>query len=116
VTTEIPSEMPDAFEQALAETAQARFVLQLYVTGSTTQCLRALANLKSICEEHLAGRYDLEVIDIYQEPDRARAAQIFAVPTLIKRLPEPLRRFIGDLSDRDRVLSGLNLPPKANGL
>ncbi len=100
----------------MAKTGQARFVLQLYVTGSTTQSLRALANIKSICEEHLTGRYDLEVIDIYQEPDRARAAQIFAVPTLIKRLPEPLRRFIGDLSDRDRVLSGLNLMPKANDL
>jgi circadian clock protein KaiB len=102
----------DAYEAAFAYGAEARFVLQLYVTGSTTQSLRALANLKAICEEHLAGRYDLEVIDIYQEPDRARDAQIFAVPTLVKRLPEPLRRFIGDLSDRERVLAGLNVVPK----
>ena len=107
-----PFDSYDDFAAAMTPSGEQRYVLQLFVTGSTTQCLRALANLKSICEEHLAGRYELEVIDIYQEPDRARAAQIFAVPTLIKHLPEPLRRLIGDLSDRERVLAGLNVRPK----
>lgn len=102
----------DAFAAALTPATEPRFVLQLFVAGSTTQCLRALANIKTICEEHLAGRYELEVIDIYREPERARASQIFAVPTLIKHLPGPLRRLIGDLSDRERVLAGLNVQSK----
>jgi circadian clock protein KaiB len=86
--------------------------LRLYVTGMTTRSTEAFAMIKSICEEHLEGRYDLEVIDIYQHPQLAKDEQIIAVPTLVKKLPAPLRRFIGNLSDKERVLLGLDLRPQ----
>ena len=86
-------------------------VLRLYVSGSTLKSARAVENIKRICEQHLKNRYDLEVIDIYQQPDLARGDQIVAVPTLIKRFPLPLRRLIGDLSNNDKVLLGLDLRP-----
>lgn len=89
--------------------AAVRYVLRLYVTGSTPRSVRAIENLRRICEEHLFGRYDLEVIDIYQRPEAAREFQVIAVPTLVRLLPEPLRRVIGDLSDRDKVLHGLDI-------
>ena len=95
---------------------KTHYVLQLFVTGVTGNSLRALANLKEICETYLAGRYTLDVIDLYEQPAEARSHQVFAVPTLIKRLPTPLRRIIGDLSNKDQVLVGLNLksaPPAA---
>jgi circadian clock protein KaiB len=101
-----------AYEAALSEREPETYVLRLYVTGSTPQSLRAIANLRHVCEKHLAGHYDLEVIDIYQQPERAEAADIVAAPTLIKQLPPPLRRFVGDLSSEERVLVGLNLRPK----
>ncbi len=85
------------------------YVLQLFVTGVTSNSLRAITNLKEICETYLAGRYTLDVIDLYQQPTEARSHQVFAVPTLIKRLPMPLRRIIGDLSNTEQVLVGLNL-------
>ena len=78
----------------------------------TSRSTRAIANIKEICEEHLKGRYDLRVIDIYQQPVLAKGEQIIAVPTLIKKLPPPLRRLIGDLSDRKRVLIGLDIKPE----
>ncbi len=86
-----------------------RYLLRLYVTGMTPRSTRALATIKAICEEHLHGRYDLEVIDIYQYPELAAEEQIIAAPTLVKKLPPPLRRFIGDLADVERVLLGLDL-------
>lgn len=86
-----------------------RWVLRLYVTGSTPQSVRAIANIKKICEEHLKGRYDLEVTDLYQKPNLAQGEQIIAVPTLLKKLPLPLRRIIGDMSNINRVLIGLDL-------
>lgn len=86
-----------------------RYVLRLYVTGKTPNSLRAIANLKAVCEKYLPGRYDLQVIDIYQQPALAEGDQIIAAPTLVKKLPEPLRKLIGDLSDRERVLLGLDL-------
>ena len=92
-----------------------RYVLRLFVTGSTARSQRAIANMRRICEENLAGRYDLEVIDVYQNPDATRDLQVVATPTLVKVLPEPLRRIIGDLSDRERVLAGLNLQSAAGG-
>ncbi len=95
--------------------AEPRYVLRLYVTGSTPRSARAIENMRRICEEHLAGRYDLEVIDIYQRPEAAREFQLIAAPTLVKLLPEPLRRIVGDLSDRDKVLHGLDLLPPGNG-
>ena len=101
-----------AFEQSLATPQKQVYVLQLYVTGMTPRSTRAIANAKKICEEHLQGQYDLSVIDVYQQPLLAKDAQIVALPTLVKKLPMPLRRIIGDLSDRDQVLLGLNLKPK----
>jgi circadian clock protein KaiB len=88
-----------------------RYKLRLFVTGSTLRSTRAIENMHKICEERLEGRYDLEVIDVYQDPGAAREMQVVATPTLVKILPEPLRRIIGDLSDKERVLAGLNLSP-----
>lgn len=102
-----------AAENALENEDTGTYVLRLYVTGMTPRSSRAIATIKSICEEHLEGRYDLEVIDIYQHPTLARDEQIIATPTLVKKLPAPLRRFIGDLSDEERVLLGLDLRQKA---
>jgi circadian clock protein KaiB len=104
-----PQNAVEAFERALQESGTERYVLRLYVTGMTPRSVRAIANIKQICEEHLQGRYDLEVIDIYQRPSLVAGEQIIAVPTLIKKLPLPLRRMIGDLSDTERVLFGLDL-------
>ena len=98
-----------AFEQLIEERASQRYVLRLYVTGMTPRSLEALRTIKELCEEHLQGRYDLEVVDIYQHPRLAKDEQIVAVPTLVKQLPAPLRRLIGNLSDRERVLFGLDL-------
>jgi circadian clock protein KaiB len=92
-----------------AEPAAEILVLRLYVAGTSERSARAILNAKQICDEHLAGRYELEVIDIFQQPSRAKDDQILAVPTLIKKLPAPLKRFIGDLSDRDVVLVGLDV-------
>jgi len=88
------------------------YVLRLYVTGLTLRSSQAIARLRSLCEELLADRYDLEVIDVYQQPELARRVQLVAAPTLIKELPLPVRRLIGDLSDRRRVLIGLDLPDR----
>ena len=86
-----------------------RYVLRLYVTGLTQRSTRAVETVRAICETHLHGRYELEVIDVYQQPELARQEQIVAAPTLIKSLPLPLRRIIGDLSNTEKVLVGLNL-------
>lgn len=85
--------------------------LRLYVAGQTPKSITALANLKMICEEHLAGRYQIEVIDLLEHPQLAAGDQILAVPTLVRRLPEPLKRIIGNLSNMERVLVGLDLRP-----
>jgi circadian clock protein KaiB len=85
--------------------------LRLYVAGPTPRSLAALANLKSLCEEHLAGRYEIEVIDLLKNPQLAKGDQILAVPTLVRRLPPPLKKIIGDLSNVERVLVGLDLQP-----
>src|SRR5690348_3643210 len=89
-----------------------RYVLRLYITGMTPRSLQAIESIESVCEQHLAGRYDLQVIDIYQQPALAKGEQIVATPTLIKTLPAPLRRLVGDLSDKERVLLGLDVRPK----
>ncbi len=100
-------------EAALEEQSQEKYLLRLYVAGITPNSLRAIDNIKEICEEHLKGRYDLEVIDLYQQPVLAQGEQIIAAPTLIKKLPLPLRKIIGDMSNVERVLVGLDLRPKA---
>jgi circadian clock protein KaiB len=88
------------------------YVLRLYVAGTTSKSVRAVANIKEICESSLKNRYDLEVIDIYQQPVLVKGEQIIAAPTLVKKLPLPLRKFIGDMSDTERILVGLDLRPK----
>jgi circadian clock protein KaiB len=85
--------------------------LRLYVAGQSPKSLHALANLRRLCEEHLAGHYEIEVIDLIENPSLARGDDILAIPTLVRRLPEPLRRIIGDLSNTERVLVGLRLLP-----
>ena len=99
------------FAAAAVAPAAERYVLRLYVTGMTPRSARAVKNLQAICDEYLEGRYDLEVIDIYQQPVLARGEQIIAAPTLVKKLPLPMRRIIGDMSNRERVLLGLDLVP-----
>jgi len=89
-----------------------RYVLRLYIAGTTPRSTRAVMNIKEICETALSSRYELEVIDIYQQPDMAKDQQIIAAPTLIKELPLPLRKFIGDMSDTEKILVGLNVKPK----
>lgn len=101
-----------AFERAAARTPHERVVLRLYIAGSTSRSTRAIKNAKEICETHLQGTYDLDVIDLLKQPSLAKDDQILAVPTLIKKLPLPLRRVIGDLSDQDVVLVGLDLKRK----
>ena len=98
-----------SLESAAAARATERYVLKLYVTGATARSLRAIANVKAICEEHLKGRYQLEVVDVYLRPASLRRDQIVAVPTLIKKLPLPLRLLVGDLSRTEQVLQGLDL-------
>jgi len=88
---------------------RAEYILRLYVTGSTPRSLKAISTLKRFCEEFLHDDYELQVIDIYKHPDAAREAQIIAAPTLVKRLPAPLRRFIGDLSNKQKLMTGLNI-------
>jgi len=100
------------YESDIQNKKEETFLLRLYVTGSTPQSLRALSNIKKICEEHLKNRYELEVIDLYQNPGLAKGDQIIAAPTLIKRLPAPLRRIIGDMSSYERILIGLDLRKK----
>jgi circadian clock protein KaiB len=89
-----------------------KYVLRLYVAGLTARSREAVQAVTAICNEHLAGRYDLEVIDVYQQPVLARGEQILAAPTLIKKLPLPLRRLIGSMADTERVLVGLDLRPR----
>ena len=94
-----------------ARAPRAEFQLRLYVAGQTSKSVAALANLKRICETHLAGRYEIEVIDLLVNPKLAAGDQILAVPTLVRQLPEPIKKIIGDLSNEERVLVGLDVQP-----
>jgi circadian clock protein KaiB len=105
----LPSDAPAPVTPAAPPPEPLRYVLRLYVTGMTPRSTRAITRLQTICDEFLAGRYDLEIIDIYQQPVLVRGEQIVAAPTLIKTLPLPMRRLIGDMSDRGRVLLALDL-------
>ena len=104
-----PQDRLEAFGKGLKGLEKSRYVLKLYVAGATPRSNQAILNIKKICEEHLFGRYELEVIDVYQQPVLARGEQIIATPTLIKKLPAPLRRFIGTMADTERVLLGLDI-------
>jgi circadian clock protein KaiB len=101
------------FEEALSrEGAAEHYTLRLYVAGTTPRSMKAIRNIRAICEEKLQGRYELEVIDIYQQPVTLKKEQIVVAPTLVKSLPLPVRKLIGDLSNKDRVLVGLDLVPR----
>jgi len=102
-----------AIADATPKADTGKYVLRLYVTGATARSRRAIVNISTICDDYLQGRYDLEVIDIHQKPTLAKDEQILAAPTLIKSLPLPLRRIVGDLSNSEKVLLGLDLKPKA---
>jgi circadian clock protein KaiB len=104
--------MIQKLENKAKETKKEKYVLKLYVTGMTPRSMKAITNIREICEEHLQGRYELEIVDIFQEPVLAKGEQIIAAPTLIKSLPLPLRRFIGDMSATEKILVGLDLRPK----
>jgi circadian clock protein KaiB len=95
-----------------ADPAETIWDLRLYVAGQTAKSVTAFANLKAICEAHLAGRYQIEVIDLLENPQLARGDQILAIPTLVRKLPQPVRKIIGDLSNTERVLVGLDLRPR----
>jgi circadian clock protein KaiB len=110
-----PRTLHASFERAAHTPSGERYILRLYVTGMTPRSARAVNNLRAICDEYLEGRYDLEVVDIYQQPVLTKGEQIIAAPTLIKKLPLPMRRIIGDMSNRERVLLGLDLVRSADG-
>jgi len=93
--------------------ADGPYVLHLYVTGMTPRAREAIRNIRHVCEENLRGRYELKVIDIYQQPELAKQEQLVAVPTLVRKRPLPLRRMVGDLSNKERVMAGLNITPCA---
>ncbi|MEA5114455.1 MAG: circadian clock KaiB family protein [Geobacteraceae bacterium] len=105
-------DVTDDFELALLVNDKDTYVLRLYVSGLTPNSQRAIENVRRICSEHLEGRYQLEIIDIYQQPIFAKEGQIVAAPTLVKELPPPLRKFIGDMSQTERLLLGLDLRKK----
>ncbi len=110
-----PTHDPDPAATASPEgsdESEERYILRLYVAGMTSRSARAVENVRAFCEKHLEGRYDLQVIDVYQQPTLAKSEQLIAAPTLIKKLPLPLRRLIGDMSNEDRILVGLDLVPR----
>jgi circadian clock protein KaiB len=99
-------------EAAINKRASERYVLKLYVTGITPRSSQAIRNVTELCEKHLHGSYELQIVDIYQQPALAQGEQIIAAPTLIKKLPLPLRRLIGNMADEEKILLGLDLKPK----
>jgi circadian clock protein KaiB len=107
-----PVDRSAEFERLLEEEKHAQFVLRLYVTGLTARSTRAINTVNDLCEQELKGRYELEVIDVSKRPDLAKEENVIAAPMLVKKLPLPLRRLIGDLSDKERVLVGLDLRPR----
>lgn len=108
-TASMHEEQKESASFPARETDPAHYHLRLFVTGATPRSLRAIQNIRAICEDYLQGRYDLEVVDIYQHPEHAKAEQIVVTPTLFKQAPLPVRKLIGDLSDIDRVLAGLDI-------
>ncbi len=99
----------DEFEDAIRKRARRKYVFRLFVTGLTPRSLEAIENVRALCEEHLKGHYELDVVDVYKEPEVAREHQVIAAPTLIKKLPLPLRRFVGDMTRTEKVLAGLDI-------
>lgn len=110
---ENPTSKPntEAFDKWLAERKQEKYILRLYVAGNSPKSQRALIKIKNICENYLKGRYELEVIDIYQQPEMMEEEQIVAIPTLIKKLPPPLQKFVGDMANTEKIMVGLDIFP-----
>jgi circadian clock protein KaiB len=104
---------PARVKPAAAAASDCAWNLRLYIAGRTTKSVTAFENLKRICEEHLRGQYEIEVIDLLEQPQLAKGDQILALPTVVRRLPEPIKKIIGDLSNTERVLVGLDLRPQA---
>ncbi len=102
----------EAFEKAIKKNDKPRYLLKLYVAGTTARSMKAISDIKRLCEEEFSGRYDLDVIDVYQQPGLAREEQIVATPTLLKKLPAPIRKVIGDFTNFENVLVGLELNRK----
>jgi circadian clock protein KaiB len=109
------SRRPSNGQPSQNEVDGSRWNLRLYVAGQTPRSLTAFKNLKDICEEYLKGQYHIEVIDLMENPTLARGDQILAIPTLVRKLPQPIRKIIGDLSNTERVLVGLDIQPRSNG-
>ena len=110
------ADVTEEFERLLKAVHDGeQYVLKLFVSGSSPRSTQAISAIRALCEERLKGRYDLEVVDIFQQPTEARGSQIVAAPTLIKELPEPMRRVVGNLSDRDKILVALNLKDAPQG-
>ena len=103
------------FETLVADLARPNYLFRLFVSGSSSRSARAIANVREICGKYLAGHYELEVIDIYQQPAATKAAQVVAVPTLVKELPFPSRRFVGDMSNTERIVVGLKMGHQDGG-
>jgi circadian clock protein KaiB len=99
-------------EKAAEESDHQQYVLRLFVAGATSRSEQAIRNVRALCEKHLAGRFELDVVDIYQQPELAKGEQIIAAPTLVKKLPEPLRRLIGNMLQEEKFLVGMDIRPK----
>ena len=108
-TSKADSDATKTFEQAMLEASTAHYVLVLYIAGMSRRSIEAVANLQAICERYLPGRYEVEVVDVTQEPHRAAQANLIGMPTLIKEFPAPVRKMLGDLSNEQHVLVGLDL-------
>ena len=112
----VPGDVTERYQEASQKRESARFVLRLYVTGATPASTRAIAKLRKLCEENLKEKIDLEVIDIFQQPGLTQGDQIVATPTLVKLLPPPLQRFVGDLEGLDNKLFGFEVRPRTDGV
>jgi len=112
ISKKVKTNTTEEFEKAAAVHGNAKYILRLYVTGMTPKSTRAIANVRTLCEQYLKGAYELKVIDIYQQPTLAAGEQIIATPTLIKQLPLPFRKLIGDMSDTEKFLVGIDLKTK----
>ena len=108
-----PKDRTADFEKALQNRDGQRYSLRLFITGMTPRSMEAITTIRKVCEEHLQGRYEIEVVDLYQHPEEARRQHVVAAPTLVRELPHPLRKLIGWLSDEERILKGLDLKPKS---
>jgi circadian clock protein KaiB len=105
-------DIQEQLEQAARQPKKQKYIFRLYISGATPRSTKAIENIRRLCEEHLKGQYELEIIDIFQHPEKARAEQVIASPTLVKQLPQPLRRYIGDLSDTEKFLVSLEIKAK----